>query len=90
MTDELSKAEAAEQAVRAGQLVTMMALFFSEQEPGVIGSVLADLMARFLSNHKITNDPAREADLRQKLLAQWCDTMWKIVEVYDSKTARMQ
>ena len=89
MTDKLSKSEAAEQAVRAQQLVTMVAFFFSEQEPGVIGSVLADLMARFLSNHKI-NDPAREADLRQKLLAQWCDTMWKIVEVYDAKGARMQ
>lgn len=89
MTDGLSKAEAAEQAVRAQQLVTMVSFFFSEQEPGVIGSVLADLMARFLSNHKI-NDPAREADLRQKLLAQWCDTMWKIVEVYDAKGARMQ
>lgn len=90
MTDKLSKSEAAEQATRAQQIVTMVSFFFSEQEPGVIGSVLADLMARFLSNHKITSDPAREADLRQKLLAQWCDTMWKIVEVYDAKTAKMQ
>lgn len=85
MKTTLSKAEADEQATRAGQIVAMTSFFFTGQEPGVIGSALADLMATFLSNHKIPNDAAREADLRAKLLAQWCETVWSLVAVNDGR-----
>ena len=61
MTPLLSKREADEQAERASQIVTMTSLFFTGQEPGVIGSALADLMAMFLCNHKIPTDPGYEA-----------------------------
>lgn len=90
MTPLLSKREADEQAQRASQIVTMTSLFFVGQEPGVIGSALADLMATFLCNHKIPTDPAHEADLRVKLLSQWCETVWQLVAVNDGRGATKQ
>ena len=86
----LSQREAAEQAQRASQIVAMTSLFFTGQEPGVIGSVLADLMATFLCNHKIPADPAHEADLRTKLLTQWCETVWQLVAVIEGRSETKQ
>jgi hypothetical protein len=76
--------EAAEQAARAQGIVALCSMLFAGEEPGVIGSTLADLMARFITNHRIP-DAAAEHALRANLLAQWCETVWKIVAVYDSK-----
>src|SRR5580698_8707815 len=43
-------------------------------------------MARFLSCHKSKNEsPVEEAETRARVLAQWCETIWKIVAVYDGK-----
>jgi len=90
MKTTLNKREADEQAVRAQQIVVMTSLFFTGQEPGVIGSALADLMATFLCNHKIPNDPAHEADLRTKLLTQWCETVWQLVAVNEGRSETKQ
>jgi len=60
------------------------------QEPGVIGSVLMELMACYLVAHKVPKDPAREADIRAKLLAAWCETVWARVASYEGKGERLQ
>ena len=86
----LSKREAEEQAGRAQQIVAMTSLFFAGQEPGVIGSCLADLMAMFLCNHKIPTDPMKEHDVRTKLLAQWIDTVWDLVAVNEGRGGTKQ
>jgi hypothetical protein len=83
MTDEeLSAAEQAERAQGLSHLCGLVIL--AGETPGVAGSVLADLMAKFLVGHK-SKGPAEEADLRAQLLAQWCETVWKIVAVYDGR-----
>jgi hypothetical protein len=81
---------AEQQAQRAQQITAMTAMFFVGQEPGVVGSVLAELMATFLSNHVVPNNAAKEADLRAKLLAQWCETVWSMVAVNDGMSETKQ
>ena len=84
MTDEeLSPAEQAERAQGLAHFCSLVIL--AGETPGVASSVLADLMARFLSDHKSKNGPAEEADVRAEVLAQWCETVWKIVAVYDGR-----
>ena len=84
MTDEeLSPAEQAERAQGLAHFCSLVIL--AGETPGVASSVLADLMARFLSAHKSKNGPAEEADVRAEVLAQWCETVWKIVAVYDGR-----
>ena len=85
MKTTLSKAEAGEQAERAQQIVAMTGFYLTGQEPGVIGSALAELMAIFLFSHQIPNDPAREAHLRTELLTQWCETVWSLVAVHEGR-----
>ena len=85
MKTTLSKAELAEQAARAQQIVAMTGFFFTGQEPGVIGSALAELMAIFLFSHQIPADPAREADLRTKMLTEWCETVWSLVAAHEGR-----
>lgn len=70
-----------EQVARSRTITAMCSMAFTGEEPGVIGSALAELMAMFLCNHKIPADPEREADLRAKLMAQWCETVWQLVAV---------
>ena len=86
----MSKAEAAEQAARAQQIVAMTGFFFTGQEPGVIGLALAELMAIFLFSHQMRNDAAKEADLRTKLLTEWCETVWSLVAVHEGRGGPMQ
>ena len=90
MKEAVSKAEADRQAQTAQQIVAMVSLFFTGQQPGVIGSTLAELMATFLVNHQIPNDPERELDLRTKLMAQWCETVWHLVAVHEGRSAVKQ
>jgi hypothetical protein len=85
MKTTLSEAEAGEQAARAQQIVAMTGFYFAGQEPGVIGSVLAELMAIFLFSHQIENDAAKEAHLRTELLTQWCETVWSLVAVREGR-----
>jgi hypothetical protein len=80
----MKEGEASEQAARAQGIVVLCSMLFAGEEPGVIGSTLADLMARFLTNHR-TPGPAAEQAMRAELLAEWCETVWKIVAVYDSR-----
>lgn len=90
MSNFLSEAKVAEMNERAAQIVAMTAHFLDGQEPGVIGSVLMELMACYLVAHKIPKDPAREADIRAKLLAAWCETVWAKVASYEGKGERLQ
>jgi hypothetical protein len=90
MKTTLSQREADEQAVRAQQIVTMTSLFFTGQEPGVIGSALAELMATFLTNHKIPQNVAAEADLRAEILRTWCETVWELVAVNEGRSETKQ
>ena len=70
--------------------MAMCSMSFTGEEPGVIGSALAELMAMFLCNHKIPTDPGAEADLRAKLLAQWCETVWQLVAEHEGGTETKQ
>jgi len=90
MGEAVSKAEADRQAQAAQQMVAMVSLFFTGRQPGVIGCTLAELMAIFLGNHKIPNDPERERDLRTKLMARWCETVWQLVAEHEGKGAVKQ
>jgi hypothetical protein len=83
MTDELSPAEQAERAEGLSYLCSLVIL--AGETPGVASSVLADLMAKFLVCHKSKIGPAEEAETRARVLAQWCETVWQIVAVYDGK-----
>lgn len=77
-------------AWRARTITAMCSMTFTGEEPGVIGSALAELMAMFLCNHKIPADPEREADLRAKLMAQWCETVWQLVAGLEGGTETKQ
>lgn len=90
MKTTLSKAELAEQAARAQQIVAMTGFFFTGQEPGVIGSALAELMAIFLFSHQVENDAAKEAHLRTEMLTQWCETVWSLVAVHEGRSETKQ
>ena len=68
-----------EQAARARAITALCSMAFTGEEPGVIGSALAELMATFLTNHKIAHDAAAEAHLRTDLLRMWCETVWQLV-----------
>jgi hypothetical protein len=84
MTDELSPAEQAERAEGLSHFCSLVIL--AGETPGVASSVLADLMAKFLVCHKSKNEsPVEEAETRARVLAQWCETVWQIVAVYDGK-----
>ena len=89
MKTTLSKAELAEQAARAQQIVAMTGFFFTGQEPGVIGSALAEVMAIFLFSHQ-SDDAAKEAHLRTELLTQWCETVWSLVAVHEGRSETKQ
>jgi hypothetical protein len=77
---------AAEQETeRAEALAAMCSFALAGEGPGVIGATLADLMSKFLSAHQIPDSPAEEYALRVELLAQWCETVWKLVAVNEGR-----
>lgn len=86
----LSKADADRQAERAQAIIECVSPLFDGQQPGVIGSVLAELMARFLCCHKIPSDAAREADLRATLLRHWCETVWSLTALNEGGSETKQ
>jgi len=88
--EPLSEGDAAEQATRAQQIIAITSHFLSGQEPGVVGSVLADLMAMYLVSHQIPTDPMNEHDMRTTLLAHWCETVWKLVAINERGDATKQ
>ena len=88
--EPLSKREADEKATRAQQIIVITSHFLEGQEPGVVGSVLADLMAMYLVSHKIPTDPMNEHDMRTDLLAHWIETVWKLVAINERGDATKQ
>jgi hypothetical protein len=90
MRQALSKAVADQRGEWAAKIATMCSVFFAGQEPEVIGSALAALMATFLTNHKIPHDMEGELDLRTKLLTRWCETVWELVAANEGRTERKQ
>ena len=86
----MDNAEAGRQANQAQAIAAFCGMLLSGEEPGVIGSVLADLMSAFLVSHVIKTDAAAEAHLRTELLTQWCETVWKLVAMKESGGQRKQ
>lgn len=74
----------------ANEISAFFGAIFAGREPGVIGSVLADLMATFLTNHKIAHDAEAEAHLRTELLRVWCETVWQLVAEHEGGTETKQ
>lgn len=64
--------------------------FLAGREPGVIGAVLADLMATFLGNHKIPDDLAKQERVRAELLTMWCDTVRELIAAGEMEKATKQ
>lgn len=64
--------------------------FFAGREPGVIGAVLAQLMATFLGNHKIPDDLAKQERLREEMLTMWCDTVRELIAADEMEKATKQ
>jgi hypothetical protein len=54
---------------------------FAGQPPHYIAAVLAELMSTLLLNHRIPDDAKREAELREEILTQWCETVRALVAV---------
>lgn len=79
-----------EQAARSRAIAALCSMAFTGEEPGVIGSALADLMATFLTNHKIAHDAVAEAHLRTELLRMWCETVWQLVAADEGGTETKQ
>lgn len=75
---------------RASTMAQFIGMYFVGQEPGFIGSVLADLMTTFLCSHKIPNDLAEQDKLREEILATWCETVRELVAVAEGKGATKQ
>ena len=86
----MDNAEAGRQANQAQAIAAFCGMLLAGEEPGVIGSVLADLMSAFLVSHVIKTDAAAEAHLRTELLTQWCETVWKLVAMKESGGQRKQ
>jgi hypothetical protein len=86
----MSRAEAAAQSEKSQRLAAFLGKILGDEEPGVIGSVLADLMSAFLVSHIIKTDAAAEADMRTKLLTTWCETVWQLVAVKEGAGERKQ
>jgi hypothetical protein len=54
---------------------------FVGQRPDLIAAVLAELMSNFLLNHRIPNDLARQTQIREEILTEWCATVRDLVAV---------
>lgn len=59
MMQPMSKAEAARQAEHSQSITAFFGMILGGEEPGVIGSVLAELMSAFLVSHTIKTDARR-------------------------------
>ena len=90
MMQPMSKAEAARQAEQSQSITVFFGTILAGEEPGVIGSVLAELMSAFLVSHVIKTDAAAEANMRTKLLTTWCETVWQLVAVKEGAGERKQ
>jgi hypothetical protein len=85
-----SKAEAAAQNEAAQRLSAFFGVILGSEEPGVIGSVLADLMSAFLVSHVIKTDAAAEADMRTAIMTEWCEAVWTLVAVKEGRSETKQ
>jgi hypothetical protein len=81
---------AEQETERAEAIAAMCGFALAGEGPGVQGAALADLMSRFVWGHQLPNDPAGEHTLRAAVMAQWCETVWKLVAVYDGCGATKQ
>lgn len=90
MTEPMSKAEAARQAEHSQSITAFFGMILGGEEPGVIGSVLAELMSAFLVSHTIKTDAAAEAELRTNLLAEWCETVWALTALKEGGSETKQ
>lgn len=75
---------------QAQKLSAIMGAFLVDQEPGVIGSALAELMSRFLACHRIPDDPVKQDHLRTEILRTWCETVRALVVAQEADGAKLQ
>lgn len=75
---------------RAQIVAAMVGACLMNEEPPVIASVLAEVMAKFLFCHQRPDDPMGEYTMREDILAEWCDVVRKMVAADESEGVRMQ
>jgi hypothetical protein len=79
-----------EQGQQAQVIAAFVGVLLIDEPPGVIGATLAQLMSAFLISHKGEGDAEKQVALRTRLLADWCETVWRLVAVLESKGETMQ
>lgn len=72
-----------DKAIAAAKLAARIAPLLAGREPEVQGAVLADLLAIWLSGHRVEGDPRAEAELREGILALHIAAVRELVELAD-------
>jgi hypothetical protein len=71
---------ARDRAHEVAEIVERVRPILSGRQPEVVGGALADLFSILLAGHFIAGDPAATADLREQMIAQWLETVRKLIE----------
>jgi hypothetical protein len=81
----MTQEEAKEAAERTVVLAAMCRFVFSGEEPEVVAAAMAELMAIFLSSHKIdsADPPMNEHEMREAILTQWLQTVRDLVLIHE-------
>jgi hypothetical protein len=85
-----TREQAMEQTDRALALAAMCGVVFSGEHPLCVGAALAEVMATFLRNHKIVDDPRGEDAMREAVFQHWIKTVRDLLLIYDKPAGPTQ
>jgi len=86
----VSREQAHELTDHALALAAMCHVVFSGEEPEVVGAALAEVMATFLTGHRLAGDPRSEREMREVVFQQWITTVRDLLLIYDKPPVGMQ
>ena len=78
-----TREQAHEQIERALFLAGMCRAVFADEQPEVVGAALAEVMAIFLSNHRMAGDPRSEPEMREAIFEKWIKAVRDLLLFYD-------
>jgi hypothetical protein len=72
------------EALEASELAKQCHPIFADQDPGVVGAALTELVALHLAGHFVAGDEKHTAIMRDMLLEAFVDTVKKLVPVMEA------